>query len=208
MLRTCNCSQLFSLNEGKKWFKFCLAMVCLIVAAVSGPVFSSSIPQPSDEYLVTNADSVCIGTVQALNPVWVEDQSGRHIITEVPIQVEETLKGSLPNLVTAAFIGGFRDGVGEVAGHAASFRSGERVLVFLAAPNKGGRRHVVEMVQGKFSIVSDTATGTEVVVRGDGSSLDSVDGRISFIKSSSQENQPRDLKEFKSTILNLAGKGE
>lgn len=195
----------------KKMFFIPVMMVFMVVSFSAVSVQASSIPVADDEQLISGAHSVCIGTVQALNPVWVEDQAGRHIVTEVALQVEESLKGSLPSVINAAYLGGFIDGVGEVAGHAASFKPGERVLVFLNAPNAKGRRHVLEMVQGKFSIISDTATGREVVIRGDGESLKSVDGRISFIKSLStapESDQPRDLDEFRQKILNLAGKGE
>ena len=81
-----------------------------------------------------------------------------------------------------------------------SFHTGERALVFVCDPERGGGCHLtVGLAQGKLSIVRDPATGREVLRR-DLGGLRLVDGRSGETVTPHHRVQHFDLESWRRAI--------
>jgi hypothetical protein len=117
---------------------------------------------PSVEALTRRADIVLIGDVASTVSAWDGARSSIH--TRVELAVAETLKGTAASSVTFTHPGGrIGDRVSTVAG-AATFETGERVLVFLERRHDGSLR-LSDPFHGKFRVERDAATGHDDAVR-------------------------------------------
>jgi PKD repeat protein len=115
----------------------------MIAAASAG---ATTIVMPSDEQLVAKAPVIVEGTVVRSVPV---DRNGA-IWTETTLRVERTIKGTAPETVTIAEIGGtLGDRFTKIYG-GPDYREGERVLVFLRLRADGNYR-TVDLFAGKFT---------------------------------------------------------
>lgn len=121
--------------------------------------------------LIHGAHKIVIGTCTAITSQWNEDHS--YIFSHVTIQVSESLKGQPPPKIVLTQSGGV---VGDKAMHVvggATFRQGEEVLLFLremsVRETKEGPKKIITRVfgmsQGKFTIVTDMATGRKITER-------------------------------------------
>lgn len=105
--------------------------------------------------LAGRADLVVRGQVVAITGVWRDD--GRVIETEVTLVIRYPVFGAAAGALTLTTEGGYlpEEGLGMVASHAARFRTGEEVLLFLQ--RAGERFVVVEEEAGKFSVQQGVA---------------------------------------------------
>ena len=123
-----------------------LAVLCL--AAL--PAAASTFLHMSTRELVTQADALVRGRVVALESFWSE--SGRLIVTEATIEVEQTILGEAPATVTVRTAGG-RVGDVIVEAHGfPSFEQDEHVLLYLEDSEDGTYR-VLGYQQGQFRVV-------------------------------------------------------
>ncbi len=99
--------------------------------------------------LTQAADTVVHGTVRRMESRWSGDH--RRIITEVEIEVTETLKGQASSTVLVVQPGGHVGDIGQIVHGLASFSPGEEVVVFL---NRHGPEafQVTGMAQGKYQV--------------------------------------------------------
>jgi hypothetical protein len=95
------------------------------------------------------------GEVVSLTPGW----HGGRILTAVTLRVERSLAGPATrgDRVTFYRLGGEVGGIGQRVLGEASFRKGERVIVFLQ--RVGGRLVVTGMVQGKMRVLDAARPG-------------------------------------------------
>jgi hypothetical protein len=95
------------------------------------------------------SDTVVHGTVRRVQSRWSGDR--RRIITDVEIQVTDTLKGQPGGTVLVTQPGGTVGDIGQTVHGLASFTPGEEVVVFL---ERRGRVafEVSGMAQGKFQV--------------------------------------------------------
>ena len=120
---------------------------------------------PSVEQLARRANVVVIGDVVSAVGAWDAARTG--ISTRIEVTVAETLKGAAASTLSFSQLGGrVGDLVTTVAG-AATFNSGERVLVFLEGRQDGSLR-LSDPLHGKFRIERDAATGRDDAVRSTG----------------------------------------
>ncbi|WP_224367248.1 hypothetical protein [Hyalangium versicolor] len=99
--------------------------------------------------LSQTADVVVHGTVRRTESRWSSDR--RRIVTDVEIEVTETLKGQAGSTVLITQPGGRVDGIGQIVHGMATFATGEEVVVFL--DHHGPRAfHVTGMAQGKYQV--------------------------------------------------------
>lgn len=96
------------------------------------------------------ADLVVRGQVASTASAWRADR--RAIETEVTLGVHYMVAGAGPSVLTLHTEGGYlpEEGLGMVASHAATFRTGEEVLLFLR--RAGERLVLVDEEVGKFSV--------------------------------------------------------
>ena len=110
--------------------------------------------------LSANADAIAHGRVVDVRSEWAPGR--RRVQTRVSIVVSEYYKGQLGSEVTLIVPGGRMGRYRSVFVGAPHFEVGERVVVFLGQ----GQREVPYLIgfsQGLFRVVSDSATGQEVV---------------------------------------------
>jgi hypothetical protein len=142
----------------RKLFAF-LTLVC--AAAAPAAVFDHL---PTDAELVNRADLVAIGTIRHAASRVRPDNGW--VITDYELAVEETLKGTAAPAITLTEVGGVADGWFTVISDAATYRSGERVLVFLHRASDG-TYYTASMKLGKFEFTRN-AQGASVLVRDTG----------------------------------------
>lgn len=120
-----------------------------VLALCLAPAIALALMVPfSLDRLVTDADTIVHGSVVRRESRW--DTSGRLIVTDVTLDVSETLKGEPAVRQTLRIAGGT---VGEVTltmSEVPEFRDGEDVIVFLAHDQVPSR--VVGLWQGKFTV--------------------------------------------------------
>jgi len=99
--------------------------------------------------LAQTSDTVVHGTVRRLESRWSGDRT--RIVTDVEIQVTETLKGQAGSTVLVVQPGGRVGDIGQVVHGLASFSEGEEVVVFLERRGTSAFR-VTGMAQGKYQV--------------------------------------------------------
>jgi hypothetical protein len=146
----------------------------LAIMAAALPVSSTTVTAPTFDELVRRSELVIVGRVVATRSAWVDSRSGRSIVTDVTVSIEQTLKGPTYAERSLEFLGGT---VGEdtlrVDGMP-EFQVGERAVLFL---NEAGRpaSPVVGFMYGWFRIVQDPATGVDMIRTHDGRPLASTE---------------------------------
>lgn len=136
-----------------------LALLLAHASAHAAPVASRPL---SIRELAVIADTVVIGRIAAIRPEAATPEPG--IVTRIPVDVDQVLKGSAGAALILVQAGGERGGVAATIGGAPAFAAGEQVLLFLTRRPDGALR-VAHLYQGKFSIEADPSTGASRVVR-------------------------------------------
>jgi hypothetical protein len=109
--------------------------------------------------LAQSSDTVVHGTVRRVESRWSGDR--RRILTDVEIEVTESLKGQPGSTVLLTQPGGKMGDIGQVVHGSASFTPGEEVVVFLE--RRGATAfHLSGMSQGKYQ-VRRAADGTSAL---------------------------------------------
>ncbi|HYO59886.1 hypothetical protein [Archangium sp.] len=99
--------------------------------------------------LAQTSETIVHGTVRRVESRWSGD--GRRIITDVEIQVTESLKGQAGSTVLVIQPGGRVGDIGQKVSGLASFTPGEEVVVFLERRGRQAFR-VSGMAQGKYKV--------------------------------------------------------
>jgi hypothetical protein len=142
----------------------------LAIMAAALPASSTTVTAPTFDELVRRSELVIVARVVATRSAWVDSRSGRSIVTDVTVSIEQTLKGPTYAERSLEFLGGT---VGEdtlrVDGMP-EFHVGDRAVLFL---NEAGRpaSPVVGFMYGWFRIVQDSATGVDMIRTHDGRPL-------------------------------------
>lgn len=127
-----------------------LAVVTLFAAGSARATTMLAADVPS---LTRSSDAVVRGTVTSVQSRWTGDRM--RIVTDVQIEVEESLKGTPPRQVTVVQPGGVVGDIGQRVSGLASFQPGEEVVVFLEK-RPGATYRVAGMAQGKFRVERST----------------------------------------------------
>ena len=126
----------------------------LLLVALLGALPASATTQLAMDLpaLARGADAVVHGVVRRVESRWSGDKM--RIVTDVEIQVTESLKGQPGGTVLVTQPGGRVGDVGQVVHGLASFTAGEEVVVFLE--KRGARAfRVSSMAQGKYQVKRD-----------------------------------------------------
>jgi hypothetical protein len=116
-----------------------------------------------DRNLIRQANTIVVGQVTRIDGHWYAAKA--QIYTHIGIRVEEVLKGELRETeVTVKQLGGTVGGLRSWIFGSPEFVMGERVLLFLM-PNSDGSPRVLNLYEGKFSIVPDSRTGEQFASR-------------------------------------------
>jgi hypothetical protein len=114
----------------------------------------------SDEELVKSSAAVVEGRVLQVSSFW--EKTGRIIVSEALVRVDDALFGDVPTVVKVRTFGGTVNGFTVEAHGFPTFKANERVLLYLEAERDGVSR-VTGYQQGHFRIVRDKA-GVDVAV--------------------------------------------
>jgi hypothetical protein len=146
-----------------------------LVLAVSVPLCASTFLRLSQRELVRDSAAVVQGQVLKVSSFW--DPTGRVIMSEALVRVEEKVFGEAPSVVVVRTFGGTVNGYTVEAHGFPKFRANERLLLFLEAEKDGASR-VAGYQQGQFRIVRDKAGVEHAVPTVDeGTSVITRDGR-------------------------------
>ena len=137
-----------------------LALLALVF--VAAPASASVVIPPADDDLIVHAEAVILGRVTDIES---HDNRLGKLSTFITLAVEEVLKGSFAqSTLTIRELGGQVGGMAGWVFANPEFTVGERVLLFLDQRADGTLR-VMHLYLGKFSIVTDPASGDLVAVR-------------------------------------------
>lgn len=129
-----------------------IGLLLMLVAAIPGG--ASTFLKMDGKALVRDSATVVQGEVIAVHSFW--DKSGRIVMTEAQIRVEEALFGNAPSVVVVRTAGG-RVGDFVVEAHGfPTFKKNERLLLYLEAEQDGAMK-VTGYQQGQFRLVRDKA---------------------------------------------------
>jgi hypothetical protein len=125
-----------------------LAIISLVTGVIAWSAEASSVIQAEVSELTAASDVVARGKVKKLESRWTADR--HRIVTDVEIEVAETLKGSPERTVVIQQPGGVVGDIGQHVSGLASFEPNEEVVVFL---EKTGPKYMVAgMAQGKYRV--------------------------------------------------------
>ncbi len=131
----------------------------LVVFLLCLPASATTMLRVDLPELSRTADAVIHGTVRRVESRWSGD--GRRILTDVEIQVTESLKGEPGSTVLVTQPGGRVGDIGQRVSGLASFTPGEEVVVFLEKRGPQAFR-VSGMAQGKYQ-VQRSADGSQAL---------------------------------------------
>lgn len=136
-----------------------IGLVLLALTVAAAPAVASTFIALDQRELVAQSDAVVQGRVLKVNSFW--SPSGRVILTEVMVQVEEKILGDAPSVVVLRTAGGTVDGYTVEAHGFPKFEAGERTVLFLQ--NSADLASVTGYRQGQYRIVRDKA-GVDMAV--------------------------------------------
>jgi hypothetical protein len=110
--------------------------------------------KPSLEQLSQGAESIVLGTVSNQVSTWNVTHTA--IYTDVTVEVEEAMKGTVGPEVTFRIAGGEVGHIGMRTSTDPTFRIGERVIVFLR--REGSTAQLFGLQHGKFTVSDGTVT--------------------------------------------------
>lgn len=139
------------------WFGCLVLAAALALPAAAG---ASTFLAMSPGELVAGSAAVVQGEVLKVNSFW--HSSGRVIVSEALVRVEEVVAGDAPSVVVLRTHGGEVNGFTVMAHGFPTFRVGERLLVFVEAEEDGASA-VTGYRLGQYRIVADEA-GVEIAV--------------------------------------------
>jgi hypothetical protein len=135
-----------------------LGVGLLLVAAA--PASGSTFVHMSRGELAKRASTVVVGNVLSVESFWTT--SGRIIVTEAMVEVEDAVLGDGPSVVRVRTFGGTVNGYTVEAHGFPTFAKGERLLLFLEPDrNEAGTSRVLGYQEGMYRVTPDKA-GREI----------------------------------------------
>lgn len=141
--------------------RFALRALLSITLLIGLPVGATTLLRTDVAELSSASDTIVQGTVRRVQSRWSGD--GRRIVTDVEIEVTDTLKGQPGGTVLVTQPGGKVGDIGQVIHGLATFSPGEEVIVFLEKRGKVSFQ-VSSMAQGKFQVRRDADGKTVLAV--------------------------------------------
>lgn len=126
--------------------------VALLTGFIALPLAASTFVAMTSDELISESRAVVQGEVVSARSHW--DGSGRIIVTDVSVRVDEVLIGSSPAVVTVRTFGGqVNDLVVEAHGFP-RLEVGEQVILFLYEEPEDGTTRILGYQQGHFRVVT------------------------------------------------------
>lgn len=149
-------------------FRILLAAAALIL--VVSPARATSVIAPDFDSLVSGADYVVRATVKSVSCEYRATPRGRAIFTKVELTVLETITGTPPSPLVLQLLGGTVDGVTMRVEGVPEFHVGDEDILFVQ--NNGHQFYpLVGIMNGKYPVKRDAASGAAYVARSNGAPL-------------------------------------
>lgn len=145
-----------------------------LAVAVAAPAGASTFVRMTPDELAAGAAAVVVGRVLDVNSFWTP--SGRIIVSEAMVAVEEVLLGEAPTVAVVRTFGGTVDGFTVEAHGFPTFTAGERLLLYLENDRVAGSHRVLGYQQGQFRVVGERGLEMAVPTVDAGARLLSADG--------------------------------
>ena len=191
---------------------FAALMLLAAFCATSASRATTVVPPTFDE-LVDLSQFVFRGQVSDVQVVWSGIGTKRHLATEVTFEIGRILKGAAAGpTLTLEFLGGERDGHRLHVVGMPHFTVGDRGVFFVDDPNN----HLCPLLRlrhGRYRIVHDATTDTDVVQRDDRSPLTTPSGvaqplgEARAFSTSTPAGAALSLREFESAIRSRLAQG-
>ena len=180
----------------------CLYPLCFLIAiSAAGQSAASSVVQMDLEDLATRADRIIVGACEGS----ITEEADGLLHTRTTFTVRRALKGPAQDRISVLFPGGESDGVRQWISGMPAFEPGEEVVLFLSAPDRGGRVWPIGLAQGKFEIWRDD-DGTPRVTPSDGDmGYVPAPGYASAKPASLTRTGGMALADFEAEVLSLVG---
>ena len=137
-----------------------LSIAVLLCALAALPIGASTFLALNEQQLLADSAAVIQGQVLKVSSFW--DPSGRVVMTEALVRVENSIVGEAPSVVRVLTFGGKVDNFVVEAEGFPKFNVGERLVLFLE-PERDGAARVAGYQQGQYRVVRDKA-GVDFVV--------------------------------------------
>lgn len=137
-----------------------LAALAALMLLATVPATASTFVAMSPGEMIQQADAVVVGEVLRVESF--RDSTGRAIVSQATIRVEETVTGESPSVVIVETFGGTVDSYTVVAHGFPTFAEGDRVLVFLDE-REDGVAEVVGYRLGQYRVLTNRF-GQEIAV--------------------------------------------
>lgn len=141
--------------------RFALPSILIAALLLGLPAAATTMLKMDLTGLAQTADTVVHGTVRRMESRWSGDH--RRIVTDVEIEVTETLKGQASGTVLLIQPGGRMGDIGQIVHGLASFTPGEEVVVFLERHGTQAFQ-VTGMAQGKYQVRRSADTRSVLAV--------------------------------------------
>jgi len=183
-----------------------LIAACAIFLAPTPLVRATTVIPPAFGGLVGQSDYIVRAVVKSVSSEMVTDSYGRHIFTNVEVEVKQVVAGSPPQPLVLRMLGG-RVGTEEMTVQGApKFAVGDEDILFIHG-NGVQFTPLVALMHGRYPILQDSA-GRSYVARSNGQPLYS-ESEVSLpmetaipVKAATARAQPLTPEEFISRIQN------
>ena len=139
-----------------------LAFSLTCVAWFATTVSATQVTRLDTRTMAQTSSEIVIGRVTGTQARW--NDAHTKIVTEIKVEVSESLKGEPSTTLTLTQLGGEVDGARYTVPGCPAFHPGEEVLLFVWRDTQG-RAQVNGLAQGKFEIQRDALTGEATVQR-------------------------------------------
>jgi hypothetical protein len=137
-----------------------LLIPVLLFALAAVPLAASTFVAMNHAQLIAESQAVVQGQVLKVHSFW--DPTGRVVMSEALVRVEETILGEAPSIVRVQTFGGNVDGFIVEASGFPEFKPGERMILFLSS-EKDAVTRVTGYQFGQYRVQRDKA-GVEFAV--------------------------------------------
>jgi hypothetical protein len=152
--------------------RFMWAGLCALLLATALPAGASTFTAMSQAQLVAQSAAVVEGRVIKVDSFWTP--SGRIIVSEAMVQVEDVIAGAAPSVAVVRTFGGTVQGYTVEAHGFPKFEVGQRVVLFLAS---GDPARVTGYRLGQYRIEDRSGVAVAVPTLEAGIALLTPDGR-------------------------------
>jgi hypothetical protein len=147
-----------------------LLATALVVAFAATSARATTVIAPDFDSLVKGADYVARAAVKSVTSEYRTTPHGKAIFTKVELQVLEAITGTPPQPLVLELLGGTVDGVTMRVEGVPLFHVGDEDILFVQ--NNGLQYYpLVGIMNGKYPVKHDPATGAAFIARSNGTPL-------------------------------------